>query len=269
MSQLISTAALCLYILGLLASLLHFSTKKQTLFRLALWSVSTAFLLHTLSLILLGLSKKHFPLTTPHESFSFFAWAITVSFFLAYFRYRIKALGAFVLPLATTLLLFAGLAWDDQKPFPPNLRGIWLYVHTSLAFLAYAAFFVTFISAIMYLIQEHELKSKRLSLFYYRLPSLEVCDDLSYKSLIIGFILMTLGIITGAFWAELVWGRYWVWDPKVISASITWLIYFVLIHYRWTKGWRGRRSAYISIVGFLAILFTFLGAPYFKGLHVF
>lgn len=267
--RLILNIALIFYLVGLLKSLVSFYTKKRMFSKLALWAVGLGFLLHTVSLAAAWISERHFPPANIHEALTFLAWAITLSFFLAYFRYRITALGIFVLPLVTTLLLLASVLWDDRKELAPALRSYWLYVHTTLAFLAYAAFFVTFVSGIMYLIQERELKSKNLSLFYYRLPPLEVCDQLSYRSLIIGFPLMTLAIISGMLWADMVWGRYWGWDPKELAALVTWAIYLFLIHYRWTRGGRGRRSAYLSIVGFIAVLFTFIGVRYFKGLHSF
>jgi cytochrome c-type biogenesis protein CcsB len=269
MYQVILFGTLIFYALGLLSSLLNFVTKKRALFNAALGLVGAGFVLHTALLILLGIVKRHFPLTNLHETFSFFSWAITLSFFLVYFRYRITALGTFILPLVTTFLLLAGAVWDERKALSPELLSYWRYVHIPLAILAYVAFFVNFISSIMYLLQERELKSKRFSLLYYRLPSLETCDELSTKSLNLGFVLMTLAIITGAFWADAVWGRYWGWDPKECASFTTWTIYFILIHYRWSKGWRGRRAAYISLIGFVFVLFTFLGVPYFKGLHRF
>ncbi len=262
-------AALALYLFGLLQCFLTFYGRGRTIPRGALFAVGGGFVLHTVSLAVVWWQRGHFPLTSLHESFSFFAWATTLGFFLAYLRYRIIALGAFVLPLVTTFLLLASVLWEERRELNPDLHSYWLFLHTTLIFLAYAAFFVSFISGVMYLIQERELKSKRPSIFYYRLPSLEVCDELSYRSLTIGFPLMTLGIITGILWADSVWGRYWSWEPKESAALATWLIYLGMIFYRWTKGWRRRRSAYLSIIGFIAVLFTFLGVGYFKGLHSF
>jgi ABC-type transport system involved in cytochrome c biogenesis permease subunit len=137
-----------------------------------------------------------------------------------------------------------------------------------VAFLAYAAFFLTFISGILYLIQEKELKSKRFRFLYFRLPSLQVCDELLRISLFAGFILMSLTIMTGAFWAQQAWGRFWSWDPKETTSLLTWTIYLVLIHYRLSAGWRGRRAAYISIAGFISALLTF-SVSWFKGLHAY
>ncbi len=122
----------------------------------------------------------------------------------------------------------------------------------------------------MYLVQEHQLKSKRIGAITQRLPSLQVLDDLNYQSLTYGFPLLTLGIITGAIWAEYAWGRYWNWDPKETWSLITWLLYAALLHQRLTVGWRGRKAAIMAIAGFFAVLFTFLGVNLLlPGLHTY
>ena len=141
-----------------------------------------------------------------------------------------------------------------NEPYPEILRSLWLYLHVPSIFLGYAAFFVAFASGVMYLIQENELKRKRPQGFYYRLPSLEVCDELGYKSLSIGFPFVTLGIVAGALWQP-----PWPLDPKIIASFITWLTYTVLIAYRLSMGLRGRRAALMAIVGFILVLITFVG----------
>jgi cytochrome c-type biogenesis protein CcsB len=103
-----------------------------------------------------------------------------------------------------------------------------------------------------------------------RLPSLKVLDDLNYQSLKFGFPLLTLGIITGAVWADNAWGRYWGWDPKETWSLITWFLYAAMLHQRLTVGWRGRKAAIMAIAGFLAVLFTFLGVNLIlPGLHTY
>ena len=131
--------------------------------------------------------------------------------------------------------------------------------------LGYTGLFLTSVGAIMYLIQERALKSKHPVRFYNWLPSLEICDDLAYRSLAIGFPLITLGIITGALWAE---GQGFLWerDAKVLFSFFTWFVYLLLIFYRLIAGWRGRKAAYLYIVGFIGVLVTFLGVG---GIHTF
>ncbi|MBI4483960.1 MAG: cytochrome c biogenesis protein CcsA [Acidobacteria bacterium] len=265
MIQFVLNIALALYVLGLLHSLLGFYAKRPLLYKIASGTVGTGFLVHTLALVLLWAQEGHFPLTRFQEALSFFAWAVTLGFFLSYLKYRINVLGAFILPLVSSLMLSTCLLWEERLELPEGVRGTWVAIHTILILLAYAAFFLTFVSALMYLLQERELKTKRPSIFYFRLPSLQQCEDLLYRSLMTGFPLMTLGLLMGTLWSERILGRFWSWDPKEIAAAATWLIYLVLIQYRFTQGWRGRRVAYGSILGFISVLFTFLGSSYLGG----
>ncbi len=250
-------ATVALYALGLLHSLFGFYQKRQVFVRVALGMVACGFLGHTIFLVMLGLQRRHFPITNLPESLCFFAWCITLTFIVANFRYRINVLGAFVLPLVSLLTIVSQLMWEENHAIPPLLKSRWLYLHTSVAFLAYAAFFLTFLSGVFYLIQERELKSKKFRFFYFRLPSLQVCDEMLRSSLFVGFVAMSITIVTGAFWAQQAWGRFWNWDPKETASLITWGIYLLLVNYRLSSTWRGRRAAYISIIGFVSTLFTF------------
>jgi ABC-type transport system involved in cytochrome c biogenesis permease subunit len=183
-------------------------------------------------------------------------------------KYRIEPLSVFAFPLIFIMTFVANLFYDPSASIPAVLRSNWIYIHTPLVFIGYAALFIAFAAAIMYLIQEHALKSKHPVRFYNWLPSLEICDDLAYRSLAIGFPLITLGIITGALWAQ-GYGYVWARDAKVLFSFLTWLVYLLLITYRLIAGWRGRKAAYLSIVGFIGVLLTFLGGKYIGGLHNF
>ena len=147
--------------------------------------------------------------------------------------------------------------WEENHSIPVPLKSGWVYFHSSVAFLAYAAFFLTFIASILYLIQEKELKDKNFRFLYFRLPPLKVCDELLLRFLYVGFVAMSLTIISGAIWAQQAWGQFWSWDPKPIAALVTWAIYFILINYRLSAKWHGRRAAYIGILGFISTLCTF------------
>src|SRR5262249_31132617 len=121
-----------------------------------------------------------------------------------------------------------------------------------------------FSAAVLYLLQERELKSKHPKMFYNRLPSLEICDDLAYRALAIGFPLMTLGILAGALWAQVQSVPHAV--AKILFSILTWLIYLTLIHYRLIAGWRGKKAAYLAIVCFVGVVITFLGSGYLTAL---
>ncbi len=207
--------------------------------------------------------------TSLYESLIFFSWCIIASYLLVTVRYKIPAVGAFVIPVAFIITVGAALLPNKGiGEIPPALKSYWLFIHVPLSFLGDAMFALAFASGIMYLLQERQLKGKRPGAFYYRLPSLEALDSLNYRSLTIGFPLLTLGIITGSIWAQYAWGSYWQWDPKETWSLITWLIYAAVLHARMTVGWRGRKAAWFSIIGFAAVLFTFLGVNLFlTGLH--
>ncbi len=254
------------YALGLFHSLLGFYQKRQVFVRVALGMVACGLLCHTLFLVLIGFQRQHLPITNLPESLCFFAWCITLTFLVANLHYKINALGTFILPLVSLLTILSQLIWEENHSIPPLLRSNWLYFHSSIAFLAYAAFFLTFVSGLLYLIQEKELKAKKFRFLYFRLPSLQVCDELLRHSSLIGFISMSLTILTGALWAQQAWGRYWSWDPKETASLITCMIYLILVLYRFSDSWHARRAAYISIVGFMSTLLTF-GANW--GLHTF
>jgi len=228
----------------------------------------SGFIFHTLALIVRLWHSGHIPIANLHESLSFFGWAIILFYLVLEYKYRIPSLGAFVLPLALVFVFSASMLPKEIQPLIPALQSMWLGIHTTTSFGGYATFAFAFVAGIMYLIQENQLRSKKIGLFYYRLPSLEVLDDLIHKSLVFGFPLLTIGIITGSLWANTAWGSYWSWDPKETWALITWFIYAALVHARFTVGWRGRKSAYLAIIGFCFVLFTFLGVNLLlKGLH--
>jgi cytochrome c-type biogenesis protein CcsB len=117
----------------------------------------------------------------------------------------------------------------------------------------------------MYLLQERELKSKRFGYFFTRLPSLDSLDQLNSHCLATGFVLLTLGIITGSIWARQAWGAYWQWDPKETWSLITWFLYAAQIHQRFSAGWRGKRAAIMAVIGFTAVLFTLWGVTFLLG----
>lgn len=202
------------------------------------------------------------PMSNFYESLVFFAWCLPFLAFLTFRRYLKDYLGTVVSLGACMLLAYASLGGVDSriKPLMPALKSNWLLIHVVTCFLGYAAFTLGFGVALLYLAQE---KGPRPSL-----PPQRQLDRLLYQTTIIGFLLLTLGILTGSVWAETAWGRYWSWDPKETWSLITWLIYATLLHARLVKGWQGRRIAWLAVLGFLAVLFTYFGVSFLlAGLH--
>jgi cytochrome c-type biogenesis protein CcsB len=214
----------------------------------------------------------HAPLSNLYESVIFFAWTIILIFALIDYRYKYRAIGAFVVPFA-----FLGMAWAQLglnsgiEPLVPALQSNWLLYHVVTCFLGYAAFAVACGVSIMYLMKSRsevgDGNAKAggiLALF----PSMKVLDDLNYKAIMVGFPLLTLGIVTGAAWADYAWGSYWSWDPKETWSLIVWFIYAAFLHARITRGWVGKRAAILSIIGFIATIFCYLGVNLLlSGLH--
>jgi cytochrome c-type biogenesis protein CcsB len=227
-------------------------------YRLALLHSPPAALTEKLRLVIL-----HAPLANFYESLIFFAWCLPALGLLAFRRYLRGYLGALIALLSTLLLAYASFGVDSRiKPLMPALKSNWLLVHVVTAFLGYAAFALAFGSALLYLIQERRPRPS--------LPPLPLIDNLIYRTTVLGFLLLTLGIVTGAVWAETAWGRYWSWDPKETWSLITWFIYAALLHARLLKGWHGRRIAWLAVLGFMAVLFTYFGVSFLlTGLHAY
>lgn len=260
--------ALALYSIGLVHAIVTILGRRYVLFRVGLWAVVAGFLCQAFSIILRAEEVNYMPLTQRYEAFSFFAAVGALGYLIAYRRYRIQSLSVFAFPLLFILTFLANVAYDPSDVIPSALQSNWIYIHTPLIFLGYAALFISFAGSVMYLIQEHELKTKHRRSFV-QLPSLQVCDDLSYRSLAIGFPLITLGLVSGALWAQSAWDSPWGGDLKILLSLFTWGIYLLLIHYRFIAGWQGKRAAYLAVAGFVCVLVSFLGASYFGGLHSF
>ncbi len=222
----------------------------------SLWAPLAGFLCHIAYFAFRWSESGRIPITSFFEAANFLGMGIILVFLIMEVRFKIAALGSFMLPLVVILMIPVLILSGDIKTLNPVLKSGWLGVHTSLAVLGDAAFAFACIVSVMYLIQERQLKSKHLGAIFHRLPSLDIMDTLSYKALTIGWPLFTLGMITGSIWANSAWGTYWSWDPKETWSLITWVIYLVLLHLR-TIGWRGRKMAYLSILGFIFVLVSF------------
>jgi len=259
---------LLLYAVATLLYLISVVVNKTGGDRWARWIFILGFAGHTVTLVSRFYEAGYTPVTNLHESLSFFAWSIAGTFLFFDRRLRMTVLATTTSTLVLVLMLFGSLMPMGIQTLNPALDSLWLPVHICLAFLGNAVFTVAFVAAVFYLLQERMLKSKKFSALYYRLPALDTLDMINYRCLTIGFPLMTMGIISGAVWAEAAWGTYWSWDPKESWALITWFLYAALLHGRLTTGWRGRRAAILAIVGFAFLLFTFLGVNLLlPGLH--
>jgi cytochrome c-type biogenesis protein CcsB len=270
MSFLLFQGSVTAYVLATAAYLVFFINQKKQLRQTGRVIFLFAFLLHTMNIIARAVESGHTPITSHHETVSFFAWSVSCCYLSFRWRYTMKNLGVFVSILVVALMLVAAFSSRDLIPLPPALQSWWLPVHASITLFAYGFFALASIGGIMYLLQEREIKKKRFGLFYSRLPSLEALDKLNHHCLSVGFPLFTLGLITGSLWAKQAWGAYWHWDPKETWSLVTWFLYAAAVHQRFTVGWRGRRVALLSIIAFLSVLFTLWGVSFLlEGVHTY
>ena len=213
----------------------------------------------------------HAPLSNLYESLVFAAWAIMLIYLLMERRIKQKALGVFPSLFAFLAMAYASFSKNVDsriQPLLPALKSNWLIAHVIACFLGYAAFAVSTGISILYLLQKTQKANPHPTGIFGFLPAQKELDELNYQMVLFGFLWLSLGIITGSVWANSAWGTYWSWDPKETWSLITWLIYAALLHARTMQGWRGNRVAWLSLIGFGCVLFTYFGVNFLlSGLH--
>ena len=236
--------------------------QKTALQRIAVSLMLAAFALHTAALIAGGIQAGNFPVNNLRETLSVTAWAITAVFLAFSYVYKLKILGVYAAPLITLTLVVAYQMPTPVVENPQLLKSWWLAAHIVTIFLGNAAFALACGVGILYLLQENAIKKKKRGFFFSRLPSLSLLDTTGYACIVVGFSMVTIGLITGVVYAKAIWGRFWSWDPKEVWSAITWLFYAALLHERLAVGWRGRRAAIMAMIGFGVLLFTFFGVNF-------
>jgi cytochrome c-type biogenesis protein CcsB len=264
------------YLLSFFLYLFHMVRGRESWGSAASWIARIGFLLHSVALLLrwkssYDLGIGHVPLANFYESLIFFAWAVLLLYLIIEWRTRSRSLGAFVIPIAFLLLAFASISPGVSariQPLIPALQSNWLTVHVLTCFLGYASFAVAFAVGIMYLLKGRGRDGgTKEGTFLSLIPASDALEELLYQGVVLGFVLLSLGIMTGSVWAHYAWGSYWSWDPKETWSLITWIVYAVMLHARSVRGWRGRRMAWLALLGFASVLFTYLGVNYLDSLH--
>jgi len=251
--------------------------KKKSVGKVGLVLAIAGLLCQTAALVLRWMESYkmgigHAPLTNMYESLVFFAWCTTFFYVFLEWKFKARVLGAFAMPFAFAAMAYASFARginQEITPLVPALQSNWLLAHVITCFIGYGAFAVACGLGIMYLIKKwFGASASREEADSGELPSLKVIDDLIHKTIIFGFMWLSAGIITGAIWANEAWGTYWSWDPKETWSIITWFIYASTLHARFTRGWNGTRIAWMAILGFLSVFFTYFGVNFLlSGLH--
>jgi cytochrome c-type biogenesis protein CcsB len=243
--------------------------------RVALALTAAGLAAHIFGVVSRGLAVHRLPWGDMYEFVTTVTCVAVIFFFALMLRYRAYRLGLFVLgPVVVLLGLAETVIYTPAGQLPPALMSYWLGIHVTAITLATGAFVVATMFTIVYLLADRHARRAaaglptRADAIFRALPGAQVIDRLAYRTVLFGFPLWTFGIIAGAIWADEAWGRYWGWDPTETWAFITWVVYAGYLHARATAGWRGRRSAYIQLIGFGCLLFnTIVVSLLIKGLH--
>ena len=264
--------------------------KKNFVFQVSKTLVVASNLLFVLTLLIRWVSQGYFPLSNLYESLIFLSWGISFIHLIVEYKTQSRLIGAISTPLLFFLSGFSSLTLptDMQKALPlvPSLQSNWLMMHVSMMMVSYATLILGSLLSILYLAflffsgqknqvaietTQVELESSSVassSVSYSKLSLLQTVDIWSYRIIGLGFPFLTIGIISGAVWANEAWGSYWSWDPKETWALITWLVFAIYLHSRLLKGWQGKQAAILGSCGFFVIWICYLGVNFLgKGLH--
>lgn len=250
------TATVVLYLLAMVLYFIFFTMKKESMGRYASMAIKLGLVFHTVALLARGIGAGRAPLSNQYEFATSFAWGIALCFIYFEKKFDFRAMGTFVAPIIFIIIGYAAMQNKDVRPLMPALQSNWLAIHVSTAVISYGAFGVACGVSGMYLLREKFAEDDFIT---KHIPSLEKLDIISYRTISLGYLFLTLVIVTGAIWAESAWGRYWAWDPKETWSLITWIIYSIYLHMRIVRGWDGRKAAWFSVIGFICVLFTYIG----------
>lgn len=259
------TASVIGYLLAAAGFFLFLALKRERAGKAAQGLMAATFAAHTLAILFRALGAGRLPLTNQYEFATSFAWGIALCYLIFSKKYRFRALGAFVSPVVFLIVGYAAMQSREVRELMPALQSGWLGIHVTTAIISYGAFGVAFGASALYLLRQ---RMKDDSFHREHVPSLERLDLVSYRAISLGFLFLTLVIVTGAIWAERAWGRYWSWDPKETWSLITWIIYALYLHVRISRGWKGKRASLFAVIGFVCVVFTYIGVnTLLPGIH--
>ncbi|TAK35582.1 MAG: hypothetical protein EPO21_05600 [Chloroflexota bacterium] len=256
-------AAIFYAIAAFLASI-HWVQRQSRWGRWANYALGVGAICHGVAVILRWTAHGGLPAFAPFESISFFTWVMVVIYLAVQGFYGLRVLNIFVAPIALIFLALALAFPYHSRPLPPVLQASWTevfpIVHVVVSLAAYAFFTLACVAAVVYLLQDRQLKAKSPHSLYQRLPSLEMAQHLCQVMVSAGFPALVVTMITGAIWSNQAWGSPWLWEGKQGLSLVMLLIYVFYLHTRNIAGWPARRTAWLLIVGFVSVLVTFLGA---------
>lgn len=263
---------LILYVVALVAYAIHFGSRSPAAGRAATTLLGTGALAHTFVIGMQTVEVGHVPFAGTSQAISTFVWLLALAYLYTETSTEERGMGVFVLPIIVVLQLLPSLGEPGVEPRSPLFESPLFWLHVSSLLFAYASFGLAAVIGVTYVLQFKELKAKHLGYFYTRLPSLQTLDVMNSRAVFIGWALMTVGIVVGAAWiaqAQIVAPAdsrvqaMHLTDPKIFIAVITWGLYTFQLIARRAIGWRGRRSAYLSALGFATVLLNFVPVSYF------
>ena len=261
----LQSIAIVAYVCAMGLALAHLVQRQPLVHRLAALTTLIGWIAHTLALVVLALELGRPPLGTLSNAVSVVVWVVVLLTILVERQSGVTVLGAFVMPVVVVLSLKSSVA--RPATLAPALGNAWIWIHIALALVGIAAFVLNFAGAIMYLLQDRQIRAKRPGRFYHRLPPLETLDHWTYRTLALGFPFLTTGLILGAVWARTAWGSVFTFDPLAFFSLVAWVIYAGTLAGRAAGGWHGRRAAYFAIIGFAALVLTLGAGLFLPGRH--
>ena len=256
-------AALIIYLICCMLYFVYAGTKKEKAAKCAYILLAAGLVIHTVCIVSRGINAGRLPLTNQYEFASAFAWGIALCFLIFVKKFDFDVLGVVVATIIFLVIGYAAMQSREIHGLMPALQSSWLGFHVSMAIIAYGSFGVAFGMAVIYLVRGrlHGSLSERV-------PEEKTLDEFIYRAVALGFLFLTMCMITGAIWAKKAWGSYWNWDPKETWSLITWLIYAVFLHLRLRRGMNGKKAALFAALGFLCVIFTYVGVnTLLSGLH--
>ena len=259
------TIVMLLYFAAMILYFIFIAVQKEMISRIAIIIQGIGFVLHTAALICRGIGAGRLPLTNQYEFATSFAWGLCLVSLIFIRKFHFPVLGTFASPVMFLIIGYAAMQSKDVHELMPALKSNWLGFHVSTAIIAYGSFGVSFVLALIFLLREKISKGGFLD---RHIPDKEKLDLISYRSIALGLLFLTFTIITGAIWAERAWGSYWSWDPKETWSLITWIVYAIYLHLRIRKGYEGKAAAIFAAIGFVCVMFTYIGVNTFlPGIH--
>ena len=253
------------YFVAMILYFVFIGVRKEAVAKAAIGIQAAALVLHTAALVIRGIGAGRWPMTNQYEFATSFAWALSLVSLFFIHRYKFPVLGAFAAPVIFLIIGYAAMQSREVRELMPALRSNWLAFHVSTAIIAYGSFGVSFVLSLIFLMRG---RMKENSYWDQHIPNAEKLDMISYRSVALGMLFLSFTILTGAIWAERAWGSYWSWDPKETWSLVTWIIYAIYLHLRIRRGWKGKAAAIFAAVGFICVIFTYIGVNTFlPGIH--